>query len=148
VTDPQTQDRAASRREPGARARHHVRLQVAIVAGGVLGALGRAALERAAPWEGHGWPWPTFTVNVAGTVLLGYLVTRLQERLPPSTYRRPLLGTGLCGALTTFSTMQIELITLARNDEAALALAYLCATIVAGLAGMYAASTLTRRVVQ
>ena len=42
-----------------------------------------------------GWPWMTFAVNVAGAFLLGYFVTRLQERLPLSAYRRPLLGTGL-----------------------------------------------------
>jgi len=112
----------------------------------MVGAVARAGLARALPWPGHGWPWPTFTVNVVGTLLLGYFVTRLQERLPPSTFRRPLLGTGFCGALTTFSTLQIELIKLARHDEVALAAAYLGASIVAGLAGMYLASILTRRV--
>jgi hypothetical protein len=40
--------------------------------------------------------------------LLGYFTTRLLERLPLSSYRRPLLGTGLRGGLTTFSTMQVE----------------------------------------
>jgi fluoride exporter len=59
------------------------------------------------PFGGHGWPWATFAANLVGTALLGYFVTRLQERLPPSTFRRPLLGTGLCGALTTFSTLQL-----------------------------------------
>ena len=87
--------------------------------GGVIGALSRAGLSRALPWPGHGWPWATFLVNLTGTLLLGYFVTRLQERLPPSTYRRPLLGTGFCGALTTFSTLQIELIELARHGELA-----------------------------
>ena len=98
------------------------------------------------PGPGHGWPWATFAVNIVGTILLGYFVTRLQERLPPSTYRRPLLGTGFCGALTTFSTLQIELIKLARHGEPALAGCYLGASLVAGLAGVYAASVLTRRV--
>ena len=133
----------SARRRPG---RHRTQLQLAIFAGGMVGAVARAGLARALPWSGHGWPWPTFAVNVVGTLLLGYFVTRLQERLPPSTFRRPLLGTGFCGALTTFSTLQIELIKLARHGEVALAAAYLGASIVAGLAGMYLASILTRRV--
>ena len=121
-------------------------LQAAIFAGGVLGALARAGLARALPLHGHGWPWATFAANVAGTAALGYLTTRLQERLPPSTFRRPLLGTGFCGALTTFSTFQIELIRLARDGHAALAGAYLLASVGAGLAAMYLATVLTRRV--
>jgi CrcB protein len=125
--------------------RLRVQLQLAIFAGGTLGALARAGLSRAFPWTGHGLPWPTLAVNVAGTLLLGYFVTRLQERLPPSTFRRPLLGTGFCGALTTFSTLQIELIELARHHEAGLAAAYLAATLAAGLVGVFLASTLTRR---
>lgn len=125
--------------------RRRTRLQLAIFAGGAGGALARAGLARAFPWPGHGWPWVTFSVNVVGTLLLGYFVTRLQERLPPSTFRRPLLGTGLCGALTTFSTLQIELIKLARHGEVALAAVYLLASVAAGLVGMYLASVLTRR---
>jgi phospholipase C len=46
-----------------------------------------------APIHAGRWPWVTFAVNVAGTFLLGYLVTRLQERLPVTAYRRPFLGT-------------------------------------------------------
>ena len=124
----------------------HTRLQFAIFVGGAVGALARAGLSRAFPWSGHGWPWPTFVVNVAGTLLLGYFVTRLQERLPPSTFRRPLLGTGFCGALTTFSTFQIELIKLARSGQMGVAAGYFGASLAAGLIGVYLASVLTRRV--
>ena len=122
------------------------RLQAAIVVGGVVGALARAGLEHAWPASAHGFPWATLTVNVAGTIVLGYVVTRLQERLPPSTYRRPLVGTGLCGALTTFSTLQVELIQLLRHHEPALAAAYAAASLAGGLAGVYLATALTRRV--
>src|SRR3954452_9417481 len=77
----------------------------AILAGGALGALARTRLAVAFP--ASGWPWVTFAVNLAGAFALGYFVTRLQERLPLSAYKRPLLGTGFCGALTTFSTVQL-----------------------------------------
>jgi CrcB protein len=135
--------------EPGiATSAHRVRgrLQAAVFAGGIVGALARAALGKALPWNGHGWPWTTFVVNVAGTLLLGYFATRLQERLAPSTYRRPLLLTGFCGALTTFSTFQIELIRLARNGATGTAAAYAGASLALGLVGVYTATALTRRV--
>ena len=122
------------------------RLQLAVFAGGTVGALGRAGLDGLLPVDAGSWPWSTFTVNVAGTILLAYFATRLQERLPPSTFRRPLLGTGLCGALTTFSTLQVELVQLARDGDAALAGGYLAATLGAGLVAMYGVTVMTRRV--
>jgi CrcB protein len=121
------------------------RLLWAIFIGGAAGGLARAALERAWPGDGRSWPWATFLANVAGTLLLGYAATRLQERLPPSTFRRPLLATGFCGAFTTFSTLQIEVLKLAHHGHAVLAALYLAATICAGLAAAYLATALTRR---
>ena len=53
--------------------------------GGVLGALVRVGLAQAAPTGAGAWPWATFAVNMAGALALGYIVTRLQERLPPSS---------------------------------------------------------------
>ncbi len=117
----------------------------AIFAGGVVGALVRGALVEAFPHSVGQWPWVTFGVNVAGAFLLGYFVTRLEERLPVSTYRRPLLGTGVCGALTTFSTMQVELLRMARAHEWLLAGSYALAIVTAGLAAMFLATKLVRR---
>ncbi len=118
----------------------------AIFIGGCIGALGRAGLAvAAAPPPGH-WPWPTFTVNIAGALLLGYLVTRLQERLPLSAYRRPLLGTGLCGALTTFSTMQVELLRMVEADRLGLAGGYAAASIGGGWLAVLLATAAARRV--
>ena len=118
----------------------------AIFAGGAGGALTRAGLaEWAAADPGH-WPWTTFAVNVAGAFLLGYFATRLQERLPLSAYRRPLLGTGLCGALTTFSTMQVELLRMLDRSELGLALGYAAASVAAGFAAVLLATAMVRRV--
>ena len=116
----------------------------AIAVGGAAGALIRAGLAEGFD-PGSGWPWATFAVNIAGTLLLGYLVTRLQERLPLSAYRRPLLGTGFCGALTTFSTMQLELLEMIDGDRFALAASYAAASLLAGLAGLHLATAVTRR---
>src|SRR4051794_31014756 len=121
------------------------RLVTAVFAGGALGTASRAALSVAFPVSGAQWPWPTFAVNILGAFLLGYFTTRLQERLPLSSYRRPLLGTGVCGGLTTFSTMQVEIIRMLEQHHYRLAVGYAVASIVAGLLALYFATALVRR---
>jgi fluoride exporter len=117
----------------------------AIFAGGFLGAIARAGLLEALPPEPGEWPWATFLVNVGGAFLLGYFVTRLQERLPLSAYRRPFLGTGACGALTTFSTMQLELLRMLDDGDVALAAGYSAASLATGFLALAAATNLVRR---
>ena len=117
----------------------------AIFAGGFLGALARVLLVQTLPTAPGSWPWATFVANVAGTLLLGYFVTRLQERLPVSAYRRPLLGTGLCGALTTFSTVQLELLRMLDAGHTGLAVTYALTSISVGLVGVFLATALVRR---
>jgi CrcB protein len=118
---------------------------LAVFAGGAAGTVARALLGDALPHEPGTWPWATFSVNVAGAFLLGALVTRLQERLPPSVYRRPLLGTGFCGALTTFSTFQVELLWMLDADRAGLAATYAAASLAAGCLAVALATNLSRR---
>lgn len=114
-------------------------------AGGALGTVARAALAEGFPHAATSWPWPTFGVNIAAAFLLGYFVTRLQERLPPSSYRRPLLGTGLCGGLSTFSTVQVELLDMIDAHAWATAISYTLASVVAGYLAIHLATTLVRR---
>ncbi|HEV7936894.1 MAG TPA: fluoride efflux transporter CrcB [Solirubrobacteraceae bacterium] len=119
---------------------------LAIACGGAVGALIRIAVDQALPTTAGNWPWATFLVNMAGALMLGYFVTRLQERLPVSTLRRPLLGTGLCGALTTFSTVQIELLQMADQHRYGLAVGYLFASVLGGYFAVFGSSALVRRV--
>lgn len=117
----------------------------AIFAGGFLGAVARAGLVELLPHEVSEWPWPTFVANVFGAAALGYFATRLQERLPVSAYRRPLLGTGLCGALTTFSAMQLELVRMLEGGYVALAFAYAATSVAAGFLAVMVTTNLVRR---
>jgi CrcB protein len=113
----------------------------AIFLGGTAGALVRAGVGEVLPAGGADWPWATFLVNVAGTALLGYWFTAL----PHTSYRRPLLTTGFCGALTTFSTIQLELLEMIDAGRLAVAVAYLATSVAAGLAGAQAATGAARR---
>ncbi len=117
----------------------------AIFVGGFIGAIARAGLVELLPHDASEWPWPTFIANIAGAFLLGYFTTRLQERLPLSAYRRPFLGTGFCGALTTFSTMQLELLRMLDGKHLALAVAYAGVSVPAGFLAVAVATNLVRR---
>jgi CrcB protein len=119
----------------------------AIFAGGFAGGVARAELGQVLAAGGPHWPWATFIANIAGAFLLGWFATRLQERLPLSAYRRPFLGTGLCGALTTFSTMQLELLRMLDEGRIGLALGYATASIALGFCAVVFATNLVRRTV-
>jgi CrcB protein len=92
---------------------------LAVFVGGCLGALARAGVAEALPM-----PWATLAVNVAGAFLLGVVVTRSPR----------LLGTGFCGAFTTFSTMQVEALELPLEE----AVAYVAASLVLGYGAVLA----------
>ncbi len=118
----------------------------AISLGGAAGALLRVWLGEAITVSPSGWPWVIFAVNVSGSFALAYFATRLRERLALSTYRLPLLGSGFCGAYTTFSTMQVEILTMLEHDRYAMAGEYAVASVSAGLLAIWMATALVRRV--
>ena len=116
-----------------------------VFAGGVAGTLARVALTEAWPPAAGHWPWATFIVNVVGAALIGWVMGREPDRGPLSAYRHPVLGTGLCGALTTFSTLQLELLQMLDDGAAGLAIAYVGASLAVGLAAARATTLLARR---
>lgn len=117
----------------------------AVFAGGALGALARAAVSQWLPTDPGRWPWGTFAVNLVAAFLLGWAVTRMLERLPASNYRRPFLGTGVCGGLSTFSTMQVEIVRLGADGHVAIAFGYLAASLLCGLVVLHLATAVARR---
>jgi fluoride exporter len=118
---------------------------IAVLAGGAGGALARGGLGEALPTDPGEWPWATFSVNIAGALLLAWLTTRLTEIVAPTRHWRPLLGTGFCGALTTFSAFQVETIELARDGHPAVAAAYAAASIALGMLVAAGATVAARR---
>lgn len=113
----------------------------AIFVGGASGALLRVWLAQEFTGATPSWPWVTFSINVTGSFALGYLVTRL----PRSVYRRRLLGTGFCSAFTTFSTMQLEILTMIEHHRYGLASSYAAASIAAGYLAISLATAIVRR---
>lgn len=91
------------------------------------------------------FPWGTFTVNVVGSLVLGVTAAAALE-LGSSPWVLAFVGTGVCGALTTFSTFGYETLRLLDEGSVAAAAANSVASIVVGLGacagGFAVASTL------
>ena len=100
--------------------------------GGFVGALARYGIVEAFGSYGGKWPWPTFIANVVGCAILGYVIAHRAHR-GSSDIRLALLGSGFCGALTTFSTFQLELYRLVDAHAYWTAALYLAASVYIGL---------------
>ncbi len=83
------------------------------------------------------FPWPTLTVNVVGSLLMGLLAGWLARHGQGGEQWRLLLGVGVLGGFTTFSSFSLELMLLIERGQAGLAVAYAAASLVAGLAGLW-----------
>lgn len=104
-----------------------------VIAGAMAGAPLRYLTDRAVQSRHDSvFPWGTFVVNVAGCFVLGVLTGAAPERL------RLLLGTGLCGALTTYSTFSYETMRLAQDGARGYAAANAVASVVCGLGAAFA----------
>jgi CrcB protein len=121
--------------------RRFIRPQVLIVAslavGGSLGAIARYAISLALPTVTGRFPWGTFIINVSGSFLLGFLLIILIEQFPMGRLARPVIGTGVLGAYTTFSTFMVEAVLLVRAGDPGLALVYLMSSLVFGLVAVW-----------
>ncbi|HSO95459.1 MAG TPA: fluoride efflux transporter CrcB [Acidimicrobiia bacterium] len=120
------------------------RSDVLLVAlGGAVGAAARYGLLQAFPVQPGRLPLTTGAINVGGAFVLGVLLEWLVRHRDESHWARPLVGVGVLGAFTTFSTFAVELARLARDGHTVLAVAYGLGSLVVGigavLAGLVAA---------
>lgn len=103
-----------------------------VLLGGAVGAVGRLGVNWLVDRRSRPAPWATFVVNVVGSALLG-LLAGAGSTLPG--WLGALLGTGFCGALTTYSTFSYQTVRLAEGRPAGhgWALLNVVATLTAGL---------------
>jgi fluoride exporter len=122
-----------------------LRAAAVVGSGGALGALARAGLAELWPHRLDAWPWATVLTNSTGSSLLGVLLVVLAARYPRDRFARPLLGTGVLGGYTTFSTFSVDAAQLIRFDRPGVALGYVVASVAAILLGCVLGLVLARR---
>ncbi|MDE2561480.1 MAG: fluoride efflux transporter CrcB [Sphingomonadales bacterium] len=109
----------------------------------VGGSIGAAARYNAGRFVGHlvgvnaAFPWPTLTVNVVGSLLMGLLTGWLARHGDPGETWRLLLGVGVLGGFTTFSSFSLELVLLVERGQPSLAAIYAAVSVAAGIAGLF-----------
>jgi len=109
-----------------------------VVAGGMVGAPLRYLTDRMVQSRHDSvFPWGTFVVNVVGCAVLGALTGAVAAGAASSQVQL-LLGTGLCGALTTYSTFSYETLKLAEDGARGFAVANAVGSVVAGVAAAFA----------
>ncbi|MFJ9519395.1 fluoride efflux transporter FluC [Kitasatospora sp. NPDC101801] len=108
-----------------------------VAAGAAVGAPARYLADRLLRARyGGGFPWGTLTVNVLGSLLLGVFAGICSAR------GLLLLGTGLCGALTTYSTFSYDVLRLVEGGTRGRAAVYLAGTLVAGIGAAWGGAEL------
>ncbi|HZQ76589.1 MAG TPA: fluoride efflux transporter CrcB [Acidimicrobiia bacterium] len=109
----------------------------AVAVGGALGAPARYGISLAVHITPGTFPWGTFWTNISGSFALGLVLAFLLERFPPTRYLRPFVATGFLGAYTTYSTFAVETDLLVHNGHAAVAAAYIAASLVGGFGAVW-----------
>jgi CrcB protein len=118
-----------------------VNLVLFVFAGGCVGGYARYVVTTAWTQPAAGFPWSTLAVNLVGAFVLGVVVVAAQasrRRL------RALLGTGFCGALTTFSAVVVSADRLAAHGHLPTAAAYVAASTAAGILATIAGLAMAR----
>ncbi|MFD5123562.1 fluoride efflux transporter CrcB [Streptomyces sp. NPDC058385] len=117
-----------------------------VIAGAMVGAPLRYLTDRTVQSKHDTvFPWGTFTVNVVGCLILGLVAGAVTAGAASSNVQL-LVGTGLCGALTTYSTFSYETLRLAEDGARFFAAANVVASVVAGLGAAFTGATFAQAI--
>lgn len=91
---------------------------VFVALGGALGAsLRYGATIALSAWLGKGFPFGTLLVNILGSFMMGLLFSLIEHGIVAELPWRPLIGVGILGALTTFSTFSLDTLLMLQNGD-------------------------------
>lgn len=115
------------------------------MAGGAVGSAARYLTGRMMlGLLGPGYPWGTLTVNLAGGLLMGLLVGSLARLSVPGENWRLLLGIGVLGGFTTFSSFALDTVTMIERGALGLALGYALVSLVGSVLAVFAGLWIVR----
>lgn len=119
---------------------------LAVLVGGGIGSVLRYGVTFAITQRlGAGFPWWTFVINVTGSFVIGIVAQVTETRaFGGAPLLRLFLMTGVLGGYTTFSTFSLDSLTLLREGDQMLALAYAAASVILGIAAAFAGVALVR----
>ncbi|WP_299008598.1 fluoride efflux transporter CrcB [uncultured Caulobacter sp.] len=119
-----------------------------VAAGGAVGSVARYLVGVGAlRVMGSGWPYGTFTVNIAGGFLMGCLASWLAHRGATSSEPwRILLGVGVMGGFTTFSSFSLETALMIQKRAYLQAFSYSAASVLLSVAALFAGLLIARRI--
>jgi fluoride exporter len=118
-----------------------------VAVGGAFGAVARY-LVNISPLANlfEKFPFPTFFINITGSFLIGFLLIVLTDKVPVNDSLRLAIMVGFLGAFTTFSTFEMDIFGLMRENQIVTAFVYLFLSILIGFVGVLAGVALGRRV--
>ena len=110
---------------------------LSVAVGGACGAAARYLIN-ASPLQNYlkPFPLPTFFINITGSFLIGFLLILLTDKFEINENLRFAIMVGFLGAFTTFSTFELEIFVLIKENQFALALGYLSLSVFAGFIGV------------
>ena len=119
------------------------------IGGGIGAALRHGVNVGAARWFGAAFPWGTLIVNVAGSLAMGLLAAWLAFRADAGFWQhtRLFLATGVLGGFTTFSAFSLDVVLLWERNAIGPAAAYVAASVVLSVGGLFAGLWVVRAVV-